>query len=89
MFCKMCGYQIPQDAQLLLVAAGATEVEVIECNSYNMTFDSNMDILSNLQYQIPGLNNLIGTKADVFVKYRYKYNDDILLSFIYINSMKI
>lgn len=62
--------------QLLLEAAGATDVEVIECNSYNMEYESNMDIFSELLHQIPGLNNLICTEADVYVKYRYKYNDE-------------
>ena len=64
--------------QLVLEAAGATDVEVIECHSYHMEYRSNMDIFSELSKlfpQIEGLKNALCTDADVYVKYRYKYND--------------
>ena len=61
--------------QLLLETGGATDVQVIECNAYNLEYNTNMGIISELLSQIPGVNSLICTEADVFVKYRYKYED--------------
>lgn len=62
--------------QLVLEVAGATDVDVIECYSQNMLFDSNMDLFTELIPQIPGIRNLICTEADVYVKYRYKFADE-------------
>jgi len=62
--------------QLVLEAAGATDVDVIECYSENMVLESNIDLFADILPQIPGLRNLICTEADVYVKYRYKYNDE-------------
>lgn len=62
--------------QLVLEAAGATDVDVIECYSGNLEMESNLDIFSEWLPKIPGLNNLVCTEADVYVKYRYKYNGE-------------
>jgi hypothetical protein len=62
--------------QLLLEAAGATDVSVIECYSENLEYTSNFDLLSALIPSVPGIKKLVCTEADVHVKYRYKYNDD-------------
>lgn len=61
--------------QLVLEAAGATDVDVIECYPENMVMESNIDFFSNILPQIPGLRNLVCTEADVCVKYRYKFDD--------------
>ena len=62
--------------QLVLEAAGATEVDVIECYSDNYIYESNVDVFSEWLPLIPGLNDLICTEADVHVKYRYKYDNE-------------
>lgn len=62
--------------QMLLEAAGATDVEVIDCASYNLAYESDMDILSKYLPRIPGLNDLICSSADIYVKYRYQYNGE-------------
>lgn len=62
--------------QLVLEAAGATEVEVIECYSENYILESNVDLFANWLPQIPGINDLLCTEADVYVKYRYKYEEE-------------
>lgn len=62
--------------QLLLEAAGATDVDVIECYSYNLEMESNVDFFADWLPVIPGINNLVCTEADVYVKYRYKYNGE-------------
>ena len=61
--------------QLVLEAAGATEVEVIECYSENLVMESNVDLFSAWLPKIPGINNFFCTEADVYVKYRYKYEE--------------
>lgn len=66
--------------QLLLEAAGATDVDVIECYSDNYVFENNLDIFSEWLPKVPGLNNLICTEADVYVKYRYEYNNEYYIS---------
>ena len=65
--------------QLLLEAAGATEVDVIECYSEYMAVESNIDLLEEWIPKIPGLRNLVCTEADVYVKYRYKYKDEYFI----------
>lgn len=60
--------------QLVLEAAGATEVDVIECHSDNYVMDSRSIILSEWLPEIPVLKDLLCTEADVHVKYRYMYN---------------
>lgn len=60
--------------QLVLEAEGATDVDVIECYSKNMVLESNIDLFADLLPKVPGLRNLVCTKADVYVKYRYLYN---------------
>jgi lysophospholipase L1-like esterase len=62
-------------SQLLLEVAGATDVEVIECYSDNLEYNSNIDLFAEWIPKIPFLKNIICTDADVFVKYRYKYDD--------------
>ncbi len=62
--------------QFVLEAAGATDVDVIECYSENMVLESNIDLFADILPRIPGLRNLVCTEADVYVKYRYKYNDE-------------
>lgn len=62
--------------QLVLEAAGATDVEVIDCYSEKLIMENNIDIISEWLPKIPGLRNLICTEADVCVKFRYKYNDE-------------
>ena len=62
--------------QMLLEAAGATDVEVIECKSYNLEANTNLDFFSNILDKVPGVQNLIYSDADVYVKYRYKYKDE-------------
>lgn len=61
--------------QLILETAGATDVDVIECYSKNMVLKSNVDLFADILPKIPGLRDLICTEADVYVKYRYKYQD--------------
>lgn len=64
--------------QVILEVAGATDVEVIECKSYNLEADTDIDIgwISGLMDHFPDIQKLIYTDADVYVKYRYKYNDE-------------
>lgn len=62
--------------QLVLEAAGATDVDLIECYSGNLVMESNVDIFSEWLPKIPGLRNLVCTESDVYVKYRYKYSDE-------------
>lgn len=62
--------------QLVLEAAGATDVDLIECYSDNLVMESNVDIFSEWLPKIPGLRNLVCTESDVYVKYRYKYSGE-------------
>lgn len=62
--------------QLALKAAGATDVDLIECYSDNMVMESNNDIFSEWLPKIPGLRNMVCTESDVYVKYRYKYSGE-------------
>ena len=66
--------------QLLLENAGATDVDVIECYSDNYVLNNNLDLFEEWLPKVPGLNNLICTEADVYVKYRYKYNNEYYVS---------
>ncbi len=62
--------------QLVLEAAGATDVELIECESFNMVYDENIDVFKGILSKIPGLDDLICIEADVYCKYRYQYNGE-------------
>lgn len=62
--------------QIVLEAAGATDVEVIECYSDNYVMESNVDFISEWIPKMPGLKKLICTEADVYVKYRYEYGGE-------------
>lgn len=62
--------------QLALEAAGATDVEVIDCYSNNYVYDTNLDLIAKWVPRIPGLRDAMCTEADVYVKYRCKYEGD-------------
>lgn len=62
--------------QLILESAGATDVDVIECYSENLVMESNYDVFSEWLPKIMGLNSLVCTEADVYVKYRYRYEKE-------------
>lgn len=61
--------------ELLFEVAGATDVDVIECYSENLVVESNLDLINAFVPKIPGVRNLFCTEADVYVKYRYKFDN--------------
>lgn len=60
--------------QMLLESFGATDIEVIDCYSYNKSVEANTDILNRLSPYIPGLRDIMCTDADVRIRYRFRYD---------------
>ncbi|MBQ7077533.1 MAG: hypothetical protein IJM91_05330, partial [Lachnospiraceae bacterium] len=60
--------------QILLETAGATDVEVIDIYADNYVMESSVSFLNEWIPNIPGINKLVCTEADVHIKYRYRYN---------------
>ena len=60
--------------QILLETAGATDVEVIDIYADNYVMESSVNFLNEWIPNIPGINKLVCTEADVHIKYRYRYN---------------
>lgn len=65
--------------QLVLEIAGATDVEIIECNAYNKEYNVQYDAVESTFDILPWLENLMCIEADVYVKYRYKYDDNCFI----------
>lgn len=62
--------------QMLFEVAGATDVEIIECESYNLSIDSDIPAFSTMIGQLRAVQRLFYTDADVYVKYRYKSGEE-------------
>ncbi len=61
--------------ELLYDYAGEFQADIISCKTTNMIYDSEYDFLDEFIPNVPGLNTLLCTEADVKVKYRYVNKD--------------
>ena len=62
--------------QIAFESTGLNETEIIECRVENLIMSSYFDIISEWVPNIPGLNKVLCTEADIYVKARYKVNGE-------------
>lgn len=60
----------------ILEMSGISEINIIECYSDNIIIDTNSDIMNYCGEKNNKIGDLIGKEADVYLKTRFKYNEE-------------